>query len=72
MTESITEEIREKFSGKLGRTVLWTSIGLAVVMGAIVAGLELRARRLRNRTPYDSFAHAGDNLNGSAEYGVGI
>ncbi len=71
MKDSIIEET-EKLTGKLGRTIFWTSIGLAVVMGAIVTGLELRARRLRNRTPYDSYSHAGDSLNGSTEYGVGI
>ena len=59
-------------ASKIGKAILWTSVGLAVVMGAIFAGLTLRARRLRNRTPYDSFSHAGDNLNSSAEYGMGI
>jgi len=59
-------------ASKIGKAILWTSVGLAVVMGAIFAGLTLRARRLRNRTPYDNFSHAGDNLNSSAEYGMGI
>jgi hypothetical protein len=59
-------------ASKIGKAILWTSLGLAVVMGAIFAGLTLRARRFRNRTPYDNFSHAGDNLNSSAEYGMGI
>jgi hypothetical protein len=66
------EDSSTSTAGKIGKAILWTSLGLAVVMGAIFAGLTLRARRLGNRTPYDSFAHAGDNLNSSAEYGMGI
>lgn len=57
---------------KIGKAILWTSVGVAVVMGAMFAGLKLRAHRLRNRTPYDTFAHAGDHLNSSTEYGMGI
>ena len=67
-----SEDSAATAAGKIGRAILWTGVGLAVVMGAIFAGLTLRARRLRNRTPYDNFSHAGDNLNSSAEYGMGI
>jgi len=59
-------------ASKIGKAILWTSLGLAVVVGAIFAGLTLRARRFRNRTPYENFSHAGDNLNSGAEYGMGI
>lgn len=72
MTTRTLEENSESTSSKIGKTILWTSLGLAVVMGAIFAGLTLRAHRFRNRTPYESFSHAGDNLSGGAEYGVGI
>src|SRR5438045_7716612 len=70
MTERTThtsEDSPATTASKIGKTILWTSLGLAVVMGAIFAGLTLRARRWRNRTPYESFSHAGDNLNGGAE-----
>ena len=67
-----SEDLAASTAGKIGKAILWTGVGLAVVMGAIFAGLTLRARRLRNRTPYDNFSHAGDNLNSSAEYGMGI
>jgi len=66
------EDSSASTASQIGKAILWTSLGLAVVMGAIFAGLTLRARRFRNRTPYDSFSHAGDNLNSSAEYGMGI
>jgi hypothetical protein len=67
-----SEDSAATTASKIGKAILWTSLGLAVVMGAIFAGLTLRARRFRNRTPYDNFSHAGDNLNSSAEYGMGI
>ena len=67
-----SEDSAATTAGKIGKAILWTSLGLAVVMGAIFAGLTLRARRFRNRTPYDNFSHAGDHLNSSAEYGMGI
>ncbi len=58
------------------RTIAWLAVGLGVVAAALVAGRELRIRyRLRKRTPYDYFSHAGDTVeNGTeyAEYGVGI
>ena len=73
MTErNRTSEETATTASKIGKAILWTGLGLAVVMGAIFAGLTLRARRFRNRTPYDNFSHAGDHLNSSAEYGMGI
>jgi len=53
--------------------LMWTSIGIGVVAGALYLGNELRKRRLANRTPYESYSHAGEDqsFNGT-EYGVGI
>jgi hypothetical protein len=53
--------------------LMWASIGLGVVAGALYLGNELRKQRLANRTPYESFSHAGEDrsFNGT-EYGVGI
>jgi hypothetical protein len=54
-------------------TLMWTSAGLAVVAGALYLGNELRKQRLGNRTPYESYSHAGeDQLMNGTEYGVGI
>lgn len=53
--------------------LMWTSIGLGIVAGALYLGNELRKQRIANRTPYESYSHAGEDrfLNGT-EYGVGI
>jgi hypothetical protein len=53
--------------------LMWTSIGVGVVAGALYLGNELRKQRLANRTPYESYSHAGEDrlLNGT-EYGVGV
>jgi len=53
--------------------LMWTSIGLGVVAGALYLGNELRKQRLAKRTPYESYSHAGEDqtFNGT-EYGVGI
>lgn len=53
--------------------LMWTSIGLGVVAGALYLGNELRKHRLANRTPYESYSHAGeDRVFNGTEYGVGV
>ena len=53
--------------------LMWTSLGIGIVAGALYVGNELRKKRLGNRTPYESYSHAGEDqgFNGT-EYGVGI
>ena len=34
--------------------LMWTSLGIGIVAGALYLGNELRKKRLANRTPYDS------------------
>lgn len=53
--------------------LMWTSIGVGIVAGALYLGNELRKQRIANRTPYESYSHAGEDrfFNGT-EYGVGI
>lgn len=54
------------------RIVGWTSVATGTLALGYFIGRNLRARYLLNRrTPYDFYAHAGDNGN-SMEYGVGI
>lgn len=56
----------------LVRTFGWVSVAAGAVTVGYFVGRNLRARyRLKRRTPYDFFSHAGDTRNG-AEYGVGI
>lgn len=52
--------------------MMWTSLGIGIVAGALYLGNELRKKRLANRTPYDSYSHAGEEMFNGTEYGVGI
>jgi hypothetical protein len=56
------------------RIVGWTSVATGTLAVGYFVGRNLRARyRMRRRTPYDFYSHAGDNGNGNGmEYGVGI
>ena len=53
--------------------LMWTSLGIGIVAGALYLGNELRKKRLANRTPYESYSHAGEDqaFNGT-EYGMGV
>ena len=54
------------------RTVGWISAGLGAVALGLFVGRELRQRyKFNRRTPYDFYAHSGDELQ-DVEFGVGI
>jgi hypothetical protein len=49
----------------------WTSVAVGVAALGVFVGRELRQRyKFKRRTPYDFYAHAGDET--PSEYGVGI
>ena len=53
-------------------TVGWISAGLGAVALGLFVGRELRQRyKFNRRTPYDFYAHSGDELH-DVEFGVGI
>jgi hypothetical protein len=59
-----------------GRTFLrnigWISAGVTAVAIGVVVGRELRQRyKFNRRTPYDFYAHSGDQAQ-DVEFGVGI
>lgn len=57
--------------GTLLRTLGWISAGVGAVAFGLIVGRELRGRyKFRRRTPYDFYAHAGDER--ELEFGVGI
>jgi hypothetical protein len=57
---------------KVAVTVAWIAGGLGVVTLGLLAGRELRGRyKFKHRTPYDYYAHAGDQTP-DLEFGVGI
>ncbi len=55
-------------------TAAWVTGALAVLAGGLYAGKELRSRyKVKRRSPYDYYAHAGDRPRQSdLEFGVGI
>jgi hypothetical protein len=58
-------------SGML-KTVGWVSAALGAVALGLIVGREIRQRYKFNRqTPYDLYAHSGDELP-DVEFGVGI
>ena len=80
IVRKVFPEIRKESTPRMSFSIrrplvalMWTSIGLGVVAGALYLGNELRKQRLARRTPYESYSHAGEDrtLNGT-EYGVGV
>ena len=54
------------------RSIGWVSAGLTMLALGVVIGRELRLRhKFNRRTPYDLYAHAGDEVP-DMEFGVGI
>jgi hypothetical protein len=54
------------------RTVGWVTAGLGAVALGLFVGRELRQRyKFNRRTPYDFYAHSGDEVQ-DMEFGVGI
>lgn len=63
---------RKKDSMKTLKTIGWISVGLGAVAAGLIAGRELQKRyKFNRRTPYDYYAHAGDEI-ADVEYSVGI
>jgi hypothetical protein len=63
---------RSREGRKLLRNVGWISAGVTAVAIGVVVGRELRQRyKFNRRTPYDFYAHSGDQAP-DVEFGVGI
>ena len=61
----------EEEESTLIKTVGWISAGLGAVALGLFVGRELRQRyRFNHRTPYDAYAHAGDEQD--VDFGLGI
>ena len=72
------DQIEDTVSGshREGRAILrnvgWISAGVAALAVGVVVGRELRQRyKFNHRTPYDFYAHSGDQAQ-DVEFGVGI
>jgi hypothetical protein len=61
----------EQEDSTLIKTVGWISAGLGAVALGLFVGRELRQRyKFNHRTPYDAYAHAGDEQD--IDFGLGI
>jgi len=68
--EAIAEVLPEETT--VLRTIGWISAGLGAVALGLFVGRELRQRyKFNRRTPYDFYAHSGDEIQ-DMEFGVGI
>jgi hypothetical protein len=69
--EALASAIPEIEESTVLRTVGWVTAGLGAVALGLLVGRELRQRyKFNRRTPYDFYAHSGDE--GDVEFGVGI
>ncbi len=54
------------------RTLGWVSAGVTALALGLVVGREIRQRyKFNRRTPYDFYAHSGDQVQ-DVDFGVGI
>jgi hypothetical protein len=68
--EAVAEALPEETT--VLRTIGWISAGLGAVALGLFVGRELRQRyKFNRRTPYDFYAHSGDEVQ-DMEFGVGI
>lgn len=57
---------------KVLRNIGWISAGVTALALGVVIGREIRQRyKFNHRTPYDAYAHSGDQMQ-DVEFGVGI
>ena len=66
-----SDDYEEEEETTLIKTVGWISAGLGAVALGLFIGRELRQRyQFNRRTPYDAYAHAGDEPD--VDFGLGI
>jgi len=68
--DSVTGASRD--GHKVLRNIGWVSAGVTALALGVVVGREIRQRyKFNRRTPYDFYAHSGDQAQ-DVEFGVGI
>lgn len=71
-SEAIASALPELEESTILRTAAWVSAGLGALALGLFVGRELRQRyKFNRRTPYDFYAHSGDEMQ-DMEFGVGI
>ncbi|HEV2645599.1 MAG TPA: hypothetical protein VGU46_04455 [Acidobacteriaceae bacterium] len=72
LSNAVPAEALTPEDSHLLRTVGWVSAALGAVALGLIVGRELRQRyKFNRRTPYDLYAHSGDELR-DMDFGVGI
>ena len=67
----VEDSSREERDSTLYKTIGWISAGLGAVALGLFVGRELRLRyKFNHRTPYDFYAHSGDEKD--VDFGLGI
>ena len=71
--ENAREKDEPEEETTLIKTVGWISAGLGAVALGLFIGRELRQRyQFNRRTPYDFYAHSGDEVGQDVDFGIGI
>ena len=66
------DDLTESRESHVLRTVGWVSAGLSAIALGLIVGREIRQRyKFNRRTPYDFYAHSGDQIQ-DVDFGVGI
>ncbi len=66
------DDLTDSHESSLLRTVGWVSAGVTAVALGLIVGREIRQRyKFNRRTPYDFYAHSGDQMQ-DVDFGVGI
>ncbi len=66
----LAREEDEEEGNSLLRTAAWISAGVGALAVGLIVGREIRQRyKFKRRTPYDFYAHSGDEQ--ELEFGVG-
>jgi hypothetical protein len=66
------DDLTESHESHVLRTVGWVSAGLTAIALGLIVGREIRQRyKFNRRTPYDFYAHSGDQVQ-DVDFGVGI
>ena len=70
--DDLTSDLSARHERHVLRTVGWVSAGVTAVALGLIVGREIRQRyKFNRRTPYDFYAHSGDQVQ-DVDFGVGI
>jgi hypothetical protein len=70
-SHAVPVEVDDEDDSAIFKTVGWISAGLGAVALGLFVGRELRQRyKFNRRTPYDLYAHSGDEQD--VDFGLGI